>query len=124
MRVGSTESGIINTYFLSNTLQSTTGQSATYLSVIQGAAGATITFKVTTLSKSNPGGYYEVDGVVYNLNDTFTRVLNGSGQVSITQYINVGTSTTGNAIDVILTIYATTNGTIVPPNTTNISKTI
>lgn len=123
LRSGGTGSSGISTFFQSNVLDSTTATSVTYTSTVKGAVAAVVTIKVTTLGHSNPGYSYTVDGVSYVLNDTFTRTLDGSGLISFVQFADVGTSVGGNAIDVILTLESSTNGTIVPPNTTNIGKT-
>lgn len=123
LRQGGTHGTSVSTFFQSNTLTGSTSRTETYSTVTQGAPGATITYKVTTLSHSNPGYTYQVDGVSYALGSTFTKVLDGTGHVTMTQFIDVGTLTSGNAIDVILTIFATSNGAITSPSTTNISKT-
>ncbi len=122
-RVGGPGSSSISTYVQSNIFEGETAQTKTYNTTIKGAALAIITFKVTTLNHSNPGYAYTVDGVSHILNDIFTKTLDGSGLVTFTQFIDAGTSTPGNVINVILTLESSTNGTITSPNNTNIEKT-
>lgn len=123
LRQGGTGSSSTSTYFQSNVLDSTTTTSVTYTSTIKGAPSAVVTIQVTTLNASHTPHTYTVDGVPHVLNDIFTKTLDGSGLVSFVQFADVGTSVSGNGIDVILTLQSSTNGTIVPPDTTNISKT-
>lgn len=123
MRVGGSHGTSVSTFYQSNTLASSTSRTITYTTVVQGAPMADITFKITALIHSNAGYGYTVDGISYVLNQTFVKTLDGSGLLTFTQFADVGTSVSGNGINVILTIFSTSNGSIVPPSTTNISKT-
>ncbi len=114
----------IVTQVATNTLASSTASTATYNTTISGEPGSVVGFKVTTYSHSNGGAAYTVDGVTYVLNDTFTRTLDGSGNASFVQFIDVGTTTPSNAINVVLTIETTSIGPVSGlVNNTNISKT-
>ena len=123
MREGGTGTGSTSTFFQSTVLDSSTATSVTYTSTIKGAPAAVVTIKVTTLNASFTPHTFTVDGVTYILNNTFTRTLDGSGLISFVQFADVGTSIPGNAINVILTLESSTDGMIVPPNISNISKT-
>ena len=122
-RQGGSGASAISTYVQSNVEQSSTVDSVTYLSTIKGAALATVTVKVTSLSHSYSGYSFTVNGISQALNSTFTVTLNSSGIGTFTQVANVGTTAPGNAIDVICTLESTTDGTIQTPNTTNVSWT-
>jgi hypothetical protein len=113
----------IQTIFASNTPAGSTAQTQTYNTAITGEPGSVVTFEVTTYTHSYGSPNYTVDGVTHVLSDTFTRTLDGSGNASFVQVVDVGTSTPGNGIDVILTITNTTIGPIGLPDTTNCSKT-
>ena len=111
------------THVASNTLTLETGSTKSYSTVVNGEPGAVVSFKVTIYIHSFGGASYTVDSVTKVLNDTFTRTLDGSGNVTIAQVIDVGTTTPGNAINVVLTITGTTIGSVGSPDNTNISKT-
>lgn len=106
------------------TFVSNTSTSVTYSAQFLGEPGAVMLMKVTSLTKSNMSGFFKVNGSTYILNDTFNLTLDGAGQVTITELVDVGTSTPGNGIDAILTIMTTTIGSIGTPDHTNISWTI
>jgi hypothetical protein len=117
----------IETEVFSNNETGSDSHSVTFSTQVTGEPGSVVTFKVTTYTAS-PGATpnYTVDGTSYVLNNTFTRTLDGSGQVTFVQYVDVGAgSASGNALDVILTIESTTIGPInTLQDSTNISKTI
>jgi hypothetical protein len=112
------------TLFSSNILTGSTTRTQTYNTAITGEPGSVVTFGVTTYTHSNGGASFTVDGVSHVLSDTFTRTLDSGGNASFVQVIDIGTTTPGNAINVILTITNTTIGPIGIPATNNISKTI
>lgn len=89
-----------------------------------GEPGAVLGMKVTTFSHSNSGANFRVDGSSYVLNDTFVLTLDSAGQVTVTMFLDVGTSTIGNAAVAVVTIETTTIGGIGVPNNAGISWTI
>lgn len=106
------------TFFVSNVEASHTSQTITFTTVIQGEPLANVTFKVTLYSASDPGAAnYEVDGTSYVLNDTFVLALDSTGGLTITQFLDVGTATSGNALNIELTIFSVDKGLIGSPNT-------
>lgn len=110
--------------FSSDTVIGDTTSTKTFSTVITGEPGSVVTFQVTTYAHTNGGANYTVDGVVKVLTDIFTRTLDGAGQVTITQFIDVGTTTPSNGINIVLTITATTIGPVSgTTNTDSISKT-
>jgi len=113
----------LTTFFFSNTQTAYTVQTSTNTTVVKGEPGSVVTFKVTTYNHSYVSPNYQVDGVTKFLNDTFTRTLDGTGQISFVQFLDVGTSVSGNGINIILTITATTIGAIGTPPTVSNSKT-
>lgn len=105
------------TFFASNVEASHTAQTITFTTVIQGYPSANVTFKVTTYAASDPGAAnYEVNGTSYHLNDTFVLVLDSTGSLTITQFLDVGTSTSGNALNIALTIFSVDKGLIGSPS--------
>jgi hypothetical protein len=108
----------------SNTPSGSTGTTQTYTTVYAGEPGAVLGLKVTSYTHSSGGALYTFNGTTYVLNDTFNITLDGAGQFTATQVVDVGTSSPGNGIDVIVTIMSTTIGAVGTPNSTNISKTI
>lgn len=114
----------IKSGFESETLDSETASTQTWDTVIKGEPGAVVTFVVTAYVFTNGGHNYTVDGVSKSLTDTFTKTLDGTGHVTITQFIDVGTTTPGNAINTTLTITGTTIGPVDPvANQSTLSKT-
>jgi hypothetical protein len=109
-------SSSIYTFFFSNTQYATTGQTASWHTVVNGTGTASVTFKVITLSMSNPAGALKINGAFYNLNDTFNVVLSG-GTTTLDWFLDVGTSTPGNAINSVLQIIAVSVGQIGGINT-------
>ena len=105
--------------YISNTTQTVTN-SVQFL----GEPGAVLGMQVTTFSHSNPGAVFKVGGISYVLNDTFNLILDGSGQITITMFLDVGTSTVGNGANAVITIETTTIGGIGLPNNAGISWTI
>ncbi len=99
------------TNFISNTLYANTGQTASWHTVVNGTGSANVTFKVITLSMSNPSGALKINGAFYNLNDTFIVALSG-GTTTLDWFLDVGTSTPGNAINSFLQIIAVSSGQI------------
>jgi|GEM_PF-3326430 len=116
----------IPTLVASNTLASSTSHSVTYTTKVTGEPGSIVGFKVTTYAASGGASpNYQVNGTSHVLNDTFNLTLDGSGQVTFTQLVDVGTTTSGNSLDVILTIETTSIGYVSgSANNTNISKTV
>ncbi len=114
-----------HTKVASNTAGSGTSTTQNYSTQVTDEPGAVVGFKVTIYSATSGGADYEVNSVSHVLNDTFNLTLDGSGQVTFTQFINIGTSTPGNTISVQLTIESTTIGTVDTINYfTNITKSI
>lgn len=102
-----------------------TGTTQTWQTDYTGEPGAVLGMKVTSYSHSSGSAVYKVNGSTYILNDTFNITLDGSGNASVTQFIDVGTSTPPAGIAVTLTIMTTTIGTVAPVgNQTTLSKTI
>lgn len=111
------------TFFFSNTQTAFTVQTSTCTTVVKGEPGSVVTFTVTTYSHTNGGAVYKVDGVTHVISDTFNRTLDGTGQISFVQFVDVGTAVTGNGINVQITITATSIGFIGSFPTVNTSKT-
>lgn len=87
-----------------------------------GAAGATVTIKVTNyFSGGGTGYYFNVNGVAKILNDTFTVTLDASGNGSYITITNAGSHP--NVFGVTLTITAVSAGTIGSPSTRSYSHT-
>lgn len=104
------------TIFFSNTQYANTGQTASWHTVVHGTGSASVTFKVITLAKSNPAGALKINSVFYNLGDTFNVSLSG-GTTTLDWFLDVGTSTPGNAINSVLQIIAVSQGQIGGMNT-------
>jgi len=104
------------TDFISNTMVANTGQTATWDTVVNGHGSAVVTFEVITLSMSNVSGALKINGVFYNLHDTFNVTLSG-GTTTLVWFLDVGTSTPGNAINSVLQIIAVSIGQIGGANT-------
>lgn len=88
-----------------------TGQTASWHTVVNGTGSAVVTFKVITLAMSNPSGALKINGVFYNLNDTFNVTLSG-GTTTLDWFLDVGTPTAGNAINSEIQIIAVSLGQI------------
>jgi hypothetical protein len=116
--------GAIPTFFFSNGGFVTSGPSLTVTTVIRGFPGSVVVVKLTTLTKSNSGGFYQLNGTNHVLNDTVSLTIGGTGTISFTQTLNVGTSTPGNAILTVLTIISTTLGIVGTPNLNQNSYTV
>lgn len=86
-----------------------------------GPAGASVTVKITTYTNSNGGNLY-TDGSLSFLNNTFTVVLDGSGNGHIHILFNGNSSHHSSAFLVRYTIIATTIGVIGTPDTFQTSK--
>lgn len=105
------------TFYVSNVEASHTAQTITFTTVIQGFPSANVTFKVTKYAASDPGAAnYEVNSTSYHLNDTFVLALDSTGGLTITQFLDVGTTTSGNALDIELTIFSVDKGLIGSPS--------
>lgn len=109
-----------------NTETGSTGTTQTWQTDYSGEPGVVLGMKVTSYSHSSGSANYTVNGTTHVLNDTFNLTLDGSGNASIVQFIDVGTSTPPAGIFVTLTIMTTTGGGVVSPlaNQTTLSKTI
>lgn len=112
------------TRYVYNSISGSTTQTVTYTTIVNGPAGAVVTFKLTTFNHSNPGAVYKCNGLTYILNDTFNVTLDGSGATTLTQFLDVGTSTPGNGANTILTITAVSIGLVGAANTAGMSKTV
>lgn len=110
--------------FFSNTLTGSTTTTATYDTVIKGIPGSVVTFKVTTLTHAANTPVYKVDGTTYVLNDTFTKTIGADGTVTISQFLDTGSSSSGSVILVILTIFSVSRGLIGSQNTQQNDKII
>lgn len=104
---------VFYTRYISNVEQSHTATTITFLTVVNGFPSATVTFKVTSYSASDPSAVYKVNGTTHVLNDTFDVTLDGSGNTTLTQFLDVGS---GTAIDITLTIFGVTKGLIGVPS--------
>lgn len=100
------------------------GSATTYIETtnITGAAGATVNLQITTYSNTNDAGKFFINGVQYFLNNTFSIVLNGSGQGSFTSQITGDAGNIGTIVRAIITIQSVTVGQIGYPNTHQVSK--
>lgn len=105
------------TRFASNVEASHTSQTITFTTVITGEPLANITFKVTLYSASLPGSaVYKINGTAHILNDTVVLALDSSGNLTITQFLDVGSATSGTALNIQLTIFSVDKGLIGRPN--------
>lgn len=105
---------LVKTQVGSNTAGSGTATTQNYSTIIAGEPGAVVGFKVTLYSHTAGGANYTVDGTTYILNNTFTRTLDGTGHITLAQFIDIGTITPGNAISVQLSITSTSIGVVSP----------
>lgn len=89
---------------------------------IKGPADATVTFTVTTLTKSNPAFYFKInDNEVFSTGYNFTIVLDSSGDGIYN--VKIGDLTgSGQAVFAIIEITAVTIGTIDTPNSAGYDK--
>lgn len=110
------------TNFTNNVLASSTAQTATYNTTLTGPPGCVVTIKLTTYTHSNGSANYEINGVSHVLNDTVNLTLDSTGHNTFTQLLDVGTTTSGNAILVVLTITAVSIKRIGNLNTQQNSK--
>lgn len=90
---------------------------------LEGAAGATVTVQVTTLTITNSFGQLLVDGIAGFLNYQFPVVLDGSGNGAFDARVQGAAGETGTIVRAIFTIVGVTIGQIGSPNTKQISKT-
>lgn len=107
---------LVNTHIGSNNLTSSTASTATFTTILSGEPGAVLTINVSAYSHTDPGANFSVDGVTHILGDNFTKTLDGTGNLTIIQFLDVGTTTPGNFLGVNLHITATTIGIVDPIN--------
>lgn len=117
----------VNTRIGSNTKTADTTSTATFTTVLSGEPGAVVTINVSSYSHTAGAGgaSFTVDGTVHVLGDTFTKTLDGTGNYTMTQVFDVGTTTSGESLYVNLHLTATTIGIVDPINNlTSNSKTV
>lgn len=101
-----------HTDFTNNVLASSTSQTSTYDTTLTGPPGCIVTLQVTTFTHSDPGADFKVNGTSYILNDTFPLTLDPTGNNTFTWFMDVGTSSSGNIILIVLTIIAVSKNNI------------
>lgn len=107
---------LVNTHIGSNTQTGSTTSTATFTTVLSGEPGAVVTLNVSAYSHTAPGAAFIVDGTTYVLGNTFTKTLDGTGNYTMIQVLDVGTLTAGNFVSGNLHITATTIGIVDPTN--------
>ena len=100
------------TYVQSNTLTSSTANTATYSIVIAGPVSCVVGFKVTIYTFFGGGEEMSIDSTDYVLNDTFNATLDSmTGLVTLTQFLKINNSP-GNRINVTITIETVSKGVV------------
>jgi hypothetical protein len=90
---------------------------------VSGAAGAVVTFQVTTCNtSSNAYGQILVNGSQVFLNNTFTVTLDGSGNGSFISRCQGDPTETGTAVQAVFSIIGVSIGQTGTPSTHQISK--
>lgn len=98
------------TKVVSNTLDSSTANTATYTIVISGPKSCIVGFKVTIFNVLGSFGEMDIDGSSYVLNDTFNYTTDAvTGLITLTQFLTV-TNSPGNRIDTQVTIETVSKG--------------
>lgn len=111
------------TYFLPHVPGSSTSLTSTYHEYVTGAPGAVVSFKVTAYSASPGSPVFTVGGVTHLLNDTFTKTLDGTGNVTFDIVIGFLSGGSGQGINVTLAITGASAGKLGSPLTLAEEKT-
>jgi hypothetical protein len=96
----------------SNTLSSSTANTATYTVVIQGPKSCVVGLKVTLFSSFGSSPQMSINSTFYVLNDTFSVTLDAvTGLATLTQFLSIS-NTSGHTISVQVTIETVSKGII------------
>lgn len=97
----------------SNTLTSSTTNTAHYSIVIVGPKSCVVGFKVTIYSSVGTGPEMSINSTDYILNDTFNVTLDSvTGMAPLIQFLKIDTPIPPNLISVQITIVSVSKGTI------------
>lgn len=100
----------------SNTLTSSTANTAHYAIVVAGPKSTVVGFKVTIYSAFGTGAEMSVNSVDYVLNDTFSVTLDAvTGLSTLDQYLKMD-NTSGYRLSVQITIETVSKGVIGNPS--------
>lgn len=99
------------TLVVSNTLQSSTANTATYAILISGPLLCVVGFKVTIYSFNGASPLMEINSTPYVLNDTFNITLDATGKATLTQLLSIANSP-GNNLQAQITIETVSVGNI------------
>lgn len=108
--------------FVSDTVTAFTDSTVTYDTVLKGPPGANLTLKVTTYAAASMSAVYKINGTTHVLNDTVVVTLDSAGNLTITQFLDVGSMTVGDGLNIVLTLISVDIGLIGGSNFSHNSK--
>ena len=120
--IGAAVGGTPNTHYGVDTSESGSPTYEQHTANLVGVAGDTLTLQVTTYANSNHTGRLLINGGLRVLNDTFTVVLDGSGNGSYTIRVDGDAGQLGSGIFANVSIIGMITGFPSSPISNSISK--
>lgn len=105
------------------TINSTTSQETDQTFIIGGTPGATITVQLTSLGLGEADFYVDAFGGNMSVGNTFTKVLDASGNANFTSILAVSNQPGRNSATAVLTITNASSGSIANPSTQSFNHT-